>query len=75
MPKAVVRRGSPPDPDALITSPEACTLLRVGRSWLALEVRKGAQSSVPFLRVGRYIRFRRSDLLEWMRRQSQGGAA
>ena len=77
MPQTARRRRNSPaerDPDQLLNVPEACALLRVGRSWIFSEVRKGPNSQVPFVRIGRYIKFQRQALLDWLQKEQQGGA-
>ncbi len=51
--------------ERLLTSREAATFLRVSESWLA-KARVNAIGPA-FIRVGRSIRYRESDLLQWMK--------
>ena len=51
--------------DRLLTTKDAADLLRVSTSWLAKARMRG--DGPPFLRIGRSIRYRQSDLLRWMR--------
>jgi predicted DNA-binding transcriptional regulator AlpA len=51
--------------ERLLTPREAADFLRVSESWLAKARMRG--DGPPFLRIGRSIRYRQSDLLRWMR--------
>lgn len=53
--------------EPLLDQKEACRLLGVSRHTL-LELRRRARHPLPYLRVGRLLRFRRGDLEEWARR-------
>lgn len=64
---------APPDPDALLKVPEGAALLRVPASFIYAETRKGAESRIPFVRVGRYVRLRRRDLFQWVEQNRLGG--
>lgn len=50
--------------EPLLTPDEVCQLLAVSKRWLYDNTRSGA---IPHVRVGRQLRFRRSDLEEWLR--------
>jgi excisionase family DNA binding protein len=56
------------DPDRLLTFLEGCSLLRMGRRWTWSRCNDG---TLPHLRLGRSIRFRRSALLEFVQRQER----
>ncbi len=51
--------------DRLLTPKEAANFLRVSDSWLAKARMQG--NGPPFVKIGRSIRYRESDLLRWMR--------
>lgn len=51
------------DADRLFTLPEAATYLRLARQTLYNLVNR---SEIPFLKAGRSLRFRKSDLDDWM---------
>jgi excisionase family DNA binding protein len=53
------------DDDRLLTPKEAANFLRVSESWLAKARMRG--DGPPFVKIGRSIRYRQSDLLRWMR--------
>jgi excisionase family DNA binding protein len=61
------------DPETLLDVHEAAALLGVPASHLYMETRKGAASRIPHLKVGRYLRFRRADLLRWIESATLGG--
>lgn len=50
----------------ILTAPEAATYLKVRPSWLYEAARA---RRVPHLRIGRHLRFLRSDLDAWLREQ------
>jgi len=49
--------------DTLLTAEEVAALLQVTCSWVYAETRK---RRIPHLRLGRYVRYRRSALNAWM---------
>jgi excisionase family DNA binding protein len=58
-----------PAPDSLseiLTPEELAALLRVTPSWVNEKTRRRAKNPLPALRIGRYIRFRRSDVIAWL---------
>jgi excisionase family DNA binding protein len=62
-----------PTPGQLLKIDEAAKFLRVRRSFLYEETRKGQKSRVPHVRVGRYIRFRPADLESFLQSNAVGG--
>jgi excisionase family DNA binding protein len=56
--------------DRLLTAPEAAALLSVPESWVREQARLGL---VPHIRLGRYVRFRRSAVLAWLESHEVGG--
>lgn len=56
--------------EPLLEPPAAAELLSVKTSWVYEAVRSGR---LPHLKVGRHIRFLRSDLEEWVIDQRAGG--
>jgi excisionase family DNA binding protein len=65
--------GGTSDPDRLLDVSEAAALLKVPRSFLYSQSRLGPKSSLPHVRIGRYLRFVRADLVKWVESQRQGG--
>ncbi|HEX2715093.1 MAG TPA: helix-turn-helix domain-containing protein [Candidatus Acidoferrales bacterium] len=51
-----------PTLDHLLTPEEAAEILRVKLSWLYQHTRRRSQDRIPFLKIGRYLRFREQDL-------------
>ena len=51
--------------ERLLTPREAADFLRVSESWLAKARMRG--DGPPFVKIGRSIRYRQSDLVRWMR--------
>jgi excisionase family DNA binding protein len=55
--------------DALMTAREVAALLRVTTGWVYAATRRNA---IPHMRLGRYVRYRRSAIEAWMVRIEQG---
>jgi excisionase family DNA binding protein len=51
--------------ERLLTPSEAADFLRVSESWLAKARMRG--DGPPFVKIGRSIRYRESDLVQWMK--------
>lgn len=49
--------------DQLLTAGEVAELMRVTRGWIYAQTRRDA---IPHLRLGRYVRYRRSAIEQWM---------
>jgi excisionase family DNA binding protein len=62
----------PDDHDKLLTADDVADLMRVTRAWVYAETRRNA---LPRLRLGRYVRDRRSAIEAWMRTIERGPAA
>lgn len=54
----------------LLDAEQAGALLSVQPSWLWAAARRG---EIPHVKVGRYIRFREKDLLDWIDDHVSGG--
>jgi excisionase family DNA binding protein len=52
--------------DDLLVAGEVAALLRVTTAWVYAETRRGA---LPYVRLGRYVRYRRTTVLEWLASQ------
>lgn len=63
----------PEAPAALLTIDEAAKILRVRKSFLYEQTRRGKESLVPHTRIGRYVRFVREDLDAWIAAHRLGG--
>lgn len=55
----------------LLTIDELAESLRVKKSWLYARTRETGSDAIPRLRVGKYIRFKLSDVMEWLKQQNQ----
>lgn len=55
--------------DKLLTADDVADLMRVTRAWVYAETRRNA---LPHLRLGRYVRYRRSAIDAWMRTVERG---
>jgi excisionase family DNA binding protein len=55
------------DIERLLTAKEAADALRVSRSWLAKSRMKG--DGIPYTKIGRSVRYRASDLTQWIKGQ------
>jgi excisionase family DNA binding protein len=62
------RETAPP----LLDSGQAAAILNVPQSWVAAEARAGR---IPHVRLGRYVRFNRDELMAWCERRSVGPRA
>lgn len=54
--------------DALLTTTEVAQLLRVSRTFVYTETREGA---LPAIRLGRAVRYRRSDVDNYLAQRAQ----
>jgi excisionase family DNA binding protein len=52
--------------EQLLTPEEAAEILRVKLSWLYQHTRRRTQDRIPFVKVGRYLRFREQDLVAYI---------
>jgi excisionase family DNA binding protein len=55
---------------AWLTIEEAATLIRVPKSWLYERTRT---NTVPHIKLGKYVRFDRQELLNWVQRFRRDG--
>lgn len=60
------------DVDRLLTAAEVADLLNVPQSWVREHTRSGL---IPCVELGRYRRYRRSAVIEWIEAQETAGAA
>lgn len=54
------------DREALLTVPEVAELLRVPVSWVYERTRWRGGERLPHIKVGKYLRFRRAEILGWL---------
>ncbi len=55
--------------DKLLTADDVADLMRVTRGWIYAQTR---QDAIPHLRLGRYVRYRRSAIEQWMAQIERG---
>ena len=63
--------------DELLTVNDAARFLNVTVSWVYEHTRDGAEDRLPFVKLGKYVRFDRTDLREYIdgkRQASRSGA-
>ena len=66
---AIASVGEGPKLGRLLTPEEAAELLQVPVSWMYQRVRRRSLDRIPFVKVGRYVRFRKEDLLNYINRK------
>jgi excisionase family DNA binding protein len=49
----------------ILTPEEVAELLRVSLTWLYEKSRRRQRNPLPVKRIGRYLRYRRTDVLAW----------
>lgn len=59
----------PNEDEPLLTAAEVASLMRVTTAWVYAESRRNA---LPHVRLGRYVRFRRSAIERWLDDVQQG---
>lgn len=57
------------DDDKLLTAGDVADLIRVTHAWVYAETRRNA---IPHLRLGRYVRYRRTAIEAWMQTVERG---
>lgn len=57
--------------DEFLTPKEMANVLRTPLSWIYSKTRQKGKDAIPTVRVGKYIRFQRGKVLEWIK---NGGA-
>jgi excisionase family DNA binding protein len=58
--------------DELLTAAEVAKFLRVPLSWVYERCREGAIDPLPHLKLGKYLRFRKTDLLAFVNSLRRG---
>jgi excisionase family DNA binding protein len=58
--------------DELLTVEEVAQLLKVPRSWVYERTRTRGDDRLPFVKLGKYVRFEESQVWEYVRRQHRG---
>ena len=54
------------DAETLLTVQEVAALLKVPVSWVYEHARARGKKQLPHLKLGKYLRFRTQDILEWL---------
>ncbi len=54
----------------LLNVEEVAAMLRVPTSWIYART-SGKGEQLPYLKIGRHLRFRRAEILEWVEGQSR----
>ena len=57
--------------DNLLSVDELAQSLNVHKSWLYSRTRQTGADAIPRLKVGKYIRFRLNDVMEWLEGQNK----
>jgi excisionase family DNA binding protein len=58
--------------ECLLSVEEVAELFRVPVSWVYEHTRNRGNNRIPGFRLGKYWRFRKTDVLEWIERQRVG---
>ena len=58
--------------DRLLTAGEVAEVLNVPERWVREHTRSGL---IPCVQLGRYVRYRRTAVVDWIAEQERGGAA
>lgn len=75
VPTVAVACVSPIDPAQILTLSDIAERLKVSKRWVYEKTRNRCQTSLPCIRIGRYLRFDWGDVSAWLRSQSSGRAA
>ena len=55
-----------PEPDGLLTVQEVAKILRVPVSWVYERTRRRGNEQLPHIKLGKYLRFRRTEVIGWL---------
>ena len=58
--------------EELLTVEEVSRLLKVPVSWVYEQCREGARDRLPHVKLGKYLRFSKSDLRDYMEARKRG---
>ena len=58
-------------PHELLTVHDVAAMLHVPVSWVYEHTRRGAADALPVVKIGKYLRFRPADLLDYIDRKSR----
>ena len=54
-----------------LTVSELASKLKVPKSWIYGRTRRAGAGSIPKLKVGKYLRFVETDVMDWLRKQNE----
>ena len=57
--------------DNLLSVDELAASLNIPKSWVYSRTRQTGPGTIPRLMVGKYVRFRLPDVLEWLEKQNE----
>jgi excisionase family DNA binding protein len=58
--------------DELLTVDELAAILKVPKSWIYLHTRKRSKTAVPYVKIGKYLRFSEADVRQFLGRLRRG---
>ena len=70
---AAITRNISLDDNIIVDTPEAALLIRTPEKSL-IKWRSTGEHNIPFIKIGRNVRYRTKDLREWIEARIQGGA-
>jgi excisionase family DNA binding protein len=53
------------------TPDELATALKVPKSWVYARTRETGPGSMPRIKVGKYLRFKRFEVIDWLKKQNE----
>ena len=56
-----------------LTIDEMAKILKVPKSWVYSRTRETGPNTIPRVRVGKYLRFRLDDVMDWLEGQDERG--
>jgi excisionase family DNA binding protein len=62
------------NPADILTLSELAERLKVSEQWVFAKTRRRCADPLPFIRCGRYLRFKWSDVSAWLSARQAGGA-
>ena len=57
--------------ESLMTVKELAKYLNVKESWVYAQIREARRSGFPVIKVGKYRRFRRQDVMDWLENDAE----
>ncbi len=57
--------------EKLLTPDELAKILSVPKSWIYTQTRQTGPDSIPRLKLGKYLRFKINDVMEWLQKQQE----